>query len=393
MSLPRYVINYEEIQPIIREVFEDVVLTFSIDVDLSKVTSINLDTVLIEQLLDEYGVTKFNKIVDNELQRLKIDNYIHELLEKYTAELRKYSGEYRKLYKKMSKNYANMRVYLSEILAHLLYTEEYEHKTKGYYLEVPPIRGEHLVTQIFDKDVKVAGLSFNQIGYKLGDALSLIINGKPIMTRVNFKEIGERIMLQTPYRVFKNTEIKIVFHNDSGNHHHFWVDLEYQEKTNRLPPVVIPPIEEEEEDASLGNIANEWNTAITMRWEGSSDVDMDLHVTIDNERIYFANKEYKVDEQNFAYLNFDFMNHTESDDKAKKPEIITINNFKGKQAIVEVLKYNIASVLTEDVTIEISQKDNLGNIKPIGSHTISKDILNTNEYTGTNRYHVTTITL
>jgi len=140
MSLPRYVINYEEIQPIIREVFEDVVLTFSIDVDLSKVTSINLDTVAIEQLLDEYGVTKFNKIVDNELQRLKIDNYIHELLEKYTAELRKYSGEYRKLYKKMTKNYANMRVYLSEILAHLLYTEEYEHKTKGYYLEVPPIR-------------------------------------------------------------------------------------------------------------------------------------------------------------------------------------------------------------------------------------------------------------
>ncbi len=100
-------------------------------------------------------------------------------------------------------------------------------KVEGKLLDVPAIKNNYKIDFIFEKDVFLTGIHLNQTGWKKEDRWDLIVNKNKIIDKSTIKEIGEHKYFSTYYKVNANTPISFILHNNSGNSRQVIIDLEY----------------------------------------------------------------------------------------------------------------------------------------------------------------------
>lgn len=191
MSLPKYVVNFEELTD-----------------DLKK---------KILELIDDELRGKYAKLNTNDIEALLED--LKELLP---------SLQYNMLKKRIE--------------GFIYYNHNGMQKNEGRLLDIPPIIMENKEDFIFDKNVFLTGLHFNQTGWKKEDTYTLEINKEKIIDNATIKEIGEHKYFNTFYKVHANTPISFILNNNSGNSRQTMVDLEYIEGNLMENPVELPKI-------------------------------------------------------------------------------------------------------------------------------------------------------
>ncbi|MGU9539656.1 hypothetical protein ACQX0N_11895 [Clostridium tepidum] len=274
MSLPRYVVNFEELTN-----------------DLKK---------KILELIDDELRGKYPELNTNNIEALLED--LKELLP---------STQYNMLKKRIE--------------SFIYYNHNGMQKNEGRLLDIPPLIMENKEEFVFDKDVFLTGLHVNQTGWKKEDTFDLIINKEKIIDNASIKEIGEHKYFNTYFKVNANTPISFILNNNSGNSRQTMVDLEYIQGTETT--TVIEP-----EVPTVEDIKNDWDIAVVMQWEADTIADMDLHGILGNKHVYFENKK----EDNF-FLNFDSRQHKDNKNpeiisvKGYKNKILKIylHNFNG----------------------------------------------------------------
>lgn len=105
-------------------------------------------------------------------------------------------------------------------------------KIQGALLDIPAITGDYKRDFVFDEDVYLTGLHINQTGWKKEDRYSVEINKNRIIDRAHTKEIGEHKYFNTYYKVNANNPISFILHNLSGNSRQCLIDLDYLEGGN-----------------------------------------------------------------------------------------------------------------------------------------------------------------
>ncbi|WP_434305473.1 hypothetical protein [Clostridium botulinum] len=241
MSLPKYIINFEELT----EDLKNHLLSLIDDNIRTNYPEINTNNIqdLLQQLKDLLPSVQYEGL------KKKIDTFI-----------------YRKI--------------------------EGIQKVKGILLDIPAIQNDYKEQIKFDKDIYITGLHFNQTGWKKEDRYSLEVNKIKIIDNATTKEIGEHKYFNTFYKVNANTPIYFIFYNLSGNSRQIIVDLEYIDGEDSNIPIETPGIED---------IDNEWDIAVVMNWEENTDADIDLHGKIDDKEVYFGNRSYDGFYLNFDY--------------------------------------------------------------------------------------------
>ncbi|WP_315114568.1 hypothetical protein [uncultured Clostridium sp.] len=275
MSLPKYIVNFEELTD-----------------ELKK---------RLLELIDDELRDKYPQLDTNNIEALLED--IKELLPSV-----KYEGLKNKI--------ENL----------VLYKHEGKPKIEGRLLDIPPITKENKAEFKFDKDVFLTGIHFNQTGWKKEDRWDLIIDKNKIINKSTIKEIGEHKYFSTFLEVNANTPVSFILHNNSGNSRQTMLDLEYIEGTKGTE-VIEPP-----KNPDIEDIPNLWDIAIRMQWENNSPADIDLHAVMGKIHVYFGNKE-----KNNLYLNFDYVEHITNNNpeiisvkgnKNKRLKIY-VNNYNG----------------------------------------------------------------
>ncbi|WP_434290350.1 hypothetical protein [Clostridium botulinum] len=272
MSLPKYIINFEELT----EDLKNHLLSLIDDNIRTNYPEINTNNIqdLLQQLKDLLPSVQYEGL------KKKIDTFI-----------------YRKI--------------------------EGIQKVKGILLDIPAIQNNYTEQFKFDKDVYITGLHFNQTGWKKEDRFSLEVNKIKIIDNATTKEIGEHKYFNTFYKVNANTPIFFVFHNLSGNSRQIIVDLEYIDGEDSNIPVEQPGIED---------IDNEWDIAVVMNWEENTDADIDLHGKIDDKKVWYGNKSYDGFYLNFDYTSHKTNKNPEIisvKGYKNKKLLISIKNFNG----------------------------------------------------------------
>ncbi|OAA91268.1 hypothetical protein [Clostridium ljungdahlii] len=250
MSLPRYVINFDELETELR---------------------FNL-----LKLIDDAMKNKYPQLDTGDVEALLSD--IEDLLPD-----EKYKG---------LKN---------RIEQFLLYKYDGEQKAQGGIIDIPAIISDYKKDFIFDKDVFLTGLHLNQTGWKKEDRYSLVINKNKIIDNATTKEIGEHKYFNTYYKVNANTPISFILHNLSGNSRQALIDLEYLQDKEVTPN----PVEPKKPDTD--DIPNDWDIAVRMQWEENNNTDMDLHGFIGDKHVFFGHNSYKG-----FYLNWDWRQHIDN---------------------------------------------------------------------------------
>ncbi len=154
------------------------------------------------------------------------------------------------------------------------------------------------------------------------------------------------------YYVPAGKPIDIIFHNDSGNSRLVWFDVEYIDLSmNTIEP-------DPEPEPPIPPIDNPYDWLVVMRWEDNSSADLDLHCyfACDPEKhIYYGKKELVIDEENKAWLNYDYTSHGVNG-RHGEPEIVSILGMEEYTPNIYITNYNSGSI-TEDVTIEIYRQE------------------------------------
>ncbi|APC85133.1 hypothetical protein [Clostridium botulinum] len=286
MSLPKYIINFEELT----EDLKNHLLSLIDDNIRTNYPEINTNNIqdLLQQLKDLLPSVQYEGL------KKKIDTFI-----------------YRKI--------------------------EGIQKVKGILLDIPAIQNDYKEQIKFDKDIYITGLHFNQTGWKKDDRYSLEVNKMKIIDNATTKEIGEHKYFNTFYKVNANTPISFVFHNLSGNSRQIIVDLEYIDGEDSNIPVEPPGIED---------IDNEWDIAVVMNWEENTDADIDLHGKIDDKKVWHGNRSYDGFYLNFDYTSHKTNKNPEiiSVKGYKNRKLhISIRNFNGAElkepVTLEIYKY------------------------------------------------------
>ena len=123
-------------------------------------------------------------------------------------------------------------------------------KIQGAFIDVPAIVGDYKQNFIFDKDVYLSGLHLNQTGWKKEDRYSLKIDKNIIIDNATTKETGEHKYFNTYAHVIRDGSVYFILHNNSGNSGQIMVDLEYIE-CNLMPIVHEYPDPEEPQNPSI----------------------------------------------------------------------------------------------------------------------------------------------
>ena len=135
-------------------------------------------------------------------------------------------------------------------------------------------------------------------------------------------------------------------------------------KLSKMTPTVTIEFIVEAESEELPPIDNPYDWLVVMRWEDNTDTDLDLHCYFDcdsDKHIYYANKELEIDENNKVWLNYDYTSHGSEGRKAEA-EIISILGMKEHTANIYVTNFSAGNI-TENVTIDIYKRENNEDIK------------------------------
>jgi len=113
-----------------------------------------------------------------------------------------------------------------ELLNELM-QKTYIQKSKSLTFDIPAIQSDYEKTIVFDNSCRLTGICFSQTGWKDSDCFSLYLDNELIFDKIYTKEMGQ-------YKHFNGhnrcSELKIVYHSNSGNSKLVWFDVDYLEK-------------------------------------------------------------------------------------------------------------------------------------------------------------------
>lgn len=331
--------------------------------------ALNLDELSDEVLLQIENLGKLIKVKNPQL-----DPTIKKLLEEILKKLPDLTP---------MKDFKTNINKLLEFFSHLGEVEG-EFRIDSEYLNIPAIINNYPIMFTYDYDLYLIGVDFSLSAWKKEDTWSLTIDNKVAFNNVTTKEIGDRKYFQLPYLVKAGSLIKVILNNNSGNSRQMWIDLHYVksnteyvlvkcvDENNKVLQQYYAEIKKDIEQTiaapdidnytilsneSVTRIFNKneaiiftykafhpWRIKIEMQWEKNTNIDIDLYGYIDDEVIYFGNKQ-GVD----IWLDRDITEHITNDFS----EILTCNKTTG------ILKIGVSDFsgmdLTQDVIFTIKK--------------------------------------
>lgn len=110
------------------------------------------------------------------------------------------------------------------------------HRVKGFYTKITAIKGSFIVAK-FKKNANlvIRGVTFSQSGWKAEDYWELYIGDEKRFDSIFTKEVATQKDWQVIEPVNRDTEIKVVLYNNSGNSRDVWIDLEFVEIRDTIP--------------------------------------------------------------------------------------------------------------------------------------------------------------
>ena len=92
---------------------------------------------------------------------------------------------------------------------------------------IPAIVNTFIISKSFEQDIYLTGITFSQTAWKVEDTISLELNGSLIIDHIHTKELGQQKYFNAFIPVKAGDEIRILYHNASGNSKMFFCDLDY----------------------------------------------------------------------------------------------------------------------------------------------------------------------
>jgi len=227
MGLSRYVINFDDTEPHLREAIRSSTLKGDIEVDLSQVNAW-LNTAPIENTIMEHDT--LYKIITNNFDSIGNTAKLitEEIINKDEPPGKIYDEIESSLDRIIQVN-EEIKQRLQELLNDSGIIEPGAQKIQGYYDYFPSLKGNYAITHAVDKDILLTGITYSQIGWKLEDTFSILVDGDEIFKDLGTKEIAEKKAFSEEMKLYANTAIQFVLHNNSGNSRQIWVDFEYIE--------------------------------------------------------------------------------------------------------------------------------------------------------------------
>lgn len=96
------------------------------------------------------------------------------------------------------------------------------------YTEIPAIKGDYLVfSKKFDYNIKLTEFTYGQTAWKDKDVWSLWVGRDCVLEDIFTKELADTKRWEVFSEIPKNTEIKLILKNNSGNHRGVWISIGY----------------------------------------------------------------------------------------------------------------------------------------------------------------------
>jgi hypothetical protein len=226
MGLPRYIINYSDLEPHLKEALTKAKIPIPIsDIDFSGITEASLDTTLIESKMA--SIVDINKLVNTAINDLIAE--IEPLSEKLSILYTENSVKLDDFNNEKVKKYLDETIKTRELVESIV--EQLQpfgnQRIQGYYKYVPPGRKDYIIDFKPTDDIYLTAITMSQIGWKLEDTWSLLVDGNDVLSNISTKEIAEKKSFTRYMKVEADTEIQFVLHNKSGNSRQLWVDFEF----------------------------------------------------------------------------------------------------------------------------------------------------------------------
>jgi hypothetical protein len=400
MGLPSYVINFDElVEPMKKALSEADIKVDTSDISLDS-SHINLDTSGIEGQIASLKESLDGINSDTSLINTTTENILNTLIEHndtLDVQMEDIRDKVSSMVNTLVRIY-NLLVTMNDDGENSRVEQDGKQRMIGATME---IRGEVIpyhTNFVFEDDTLITGFTISQSAWNINDKWNLMVGDFPLMDNIYTKMRGEHKQLSRFMAVPAGTEIVFNYDNSaSANSKYVWIDLEYIELLPPPPPPPPPPEPEPEpepeeppvDDGTIdtGDIHNEWDLAIVLRWEGGVDTDLDLHAEVDGWEVNYSNEEVDAGNGDKAYLNYDFTSHDDADAWETEPEIITVKGFKGKRVYVKVINFD-GGPITKNAEVEIIRKTEDGSTSST-KHVISPSNLQGN---GTEHF-VTSITV
>lgn len=180
MSVPSYVLNFDELADAIRNYLET-----GINVD---VNNISFSTENIENILRE---------IETKIQGVDYNNLI-SALNALGVKIDALSG--------------NLGVSGTQ-------------KIYGQMLQIPASSGSYEVDFIAPSNGKITSITTSQSAWNFQDTWDLQVNGITLFNSVRTKEYGESKYFEVFYPITGGQNIKFIFNNNSGSNKTIWVDF------------------------------------------------------------------------------------------------------------------------------------------------------------------------
>ena len=99
-----------------------------------------------------------------------------------------------------------------------------------YELFIPPInRHFRIIQHQFINPTIIKNIQFSAYGWKDEDQFSVYINGEEVLSNIYIKELAEKYIYNRSFIVQENSELTVLFHNNSGNSNQVVFSIEYGE--------------------------------------------------------------------------------------------------------------------------------------------------------------------
>lgn len=180
MSLPSYVVNFDELSDLIKDYLQN-----GIKVDVGNIT---FSTVDMEKLLEE---------IKGKIQGIDYNTLI-TALNALGAKLDGLAG--------------NLGIIGTQ-------------KIYGKMLEIPATTGQHVIEFKSPQKGKITGITYSLSAWNYQDSWNLVVGEEKLFDKVRTKEYGEHKYFNVFYPVKSGQTINFIFNNESGSSKVLWVDF------------------------------------------------------------------------------------------------------------------------------------------------------------------------
>lgn len=180
MSLPSYVINFDELSDLIKGYLEN-----DVNVDIGNLV---FDTKALEDMLES---------IKDKIQDVDYDDLIAAL--------------------------NNLGIKLDGLSGNLGISGT--QKIYGEMLQIPAIKGQHIIEFTVPKRGRITGITYSQSSWRFEDSWDLVVREEELFNGVRTKEYGEHKHFNVFYPVTSGSKIKFILNNNSGASKILWVDF------------------------------------------------------------------------------------------------------------------------------------------------------------------------